>query len=137
MPNAAIMVIENADRFGLAQLHQLRGRVGRGSAASYCFLLSERESQSAKERLKVLCETSDGFEIAEKDLLIRGPGEMLGQRQHGEDVFGAARFAGNMRVFELAKQASSELLEQNDNTNPILQRAMALAQDKNKTVSQN
>lgn len=93
VPNATIMVIENADRFGLAQLHQLRGRVGRGSKESYCFLLSESDSKTAKERLSILCSTTDGFKIAERDLEMRGPGELIGARQHGEDGLSAAMFA--------------------------------------------
>jgi ATP-dependent DNA helicase RecG len=80
VPNATVMVIENAERFGLAQLHQLRGRVGRGDTQSYCFLVSESRYRA---RLNILCETEDGFKIAEEDLKLRGPGELLGLRQHG------------------------------------------------------
>ena len=82
VPNASVMVIENADRFGLSQLHQLRGRVGRGSQESWCFLMAE-----PNERLNTLCSTNDGFEVAQKDLELRGPGELLGTAQHGSDVF--------------------------------------------------
>lgn len=81
--NATFMIIENAERFGLAQLHQLRGRVGRGSSESYCFLITNRGSELAAERADILCTTNDGFEIAEKDLELRGPGEIFGTRQHG------------------------------------------------------
>ena len=81
VPNATIMVIYNADRFGLSQLHQLRGRVGRGSEKSYCFLLSDTDSETAKERLLTLKNTTDGFKIAEKDLEMRGGGDFLGTRQ--------------------------------------------------------
>ena len=81
--NATFMIIENAERFGLAQLHQLRGRVGRGSSESYCFLITNRGSELAAERSDILCTTNDGFEIAEKDLELRGPGEIFGTRQHG------------------------------------------------------
>ncbi len=83
VPNATVMVIENADRFGLAQLHQLRGRVGRGADQSYCFLVTDSRTQSTRERLTVLTQTNDGFVVAEKDLAIRGPGEFLGFRQSG------------------------------------------------------
>lgn len=84
VPNATIMVIYNADRFGLSQLHQLRGRVGRGSEKSYCFLLSDTDSETAKERLLTLKNTTDGFKIAEKDLEMRGGGDFLGTRQSGK-----------------------------------------------------
>ena len=78
VPNATIMVIENAERFGLSQLHQLRGRVGRGAEQSYCIMFGDQKSGVAKERMAVMCETNDGFKIAEKDLEIRGPGEFFG-----------------------------------------------------------
>lgn len=85
VPNASLMIIENPERLGLAQLHQLRGRVGRGSIASHCVMLyGDKLSMQAKERLGVMRETNDGFEIAEKDLALRGPGELLGTRQTGE-----------------------------------------------------
>ena len=84
VPNASLMVIEHAERFGLSQLHQLRGRVGRGAKASSCVLLfGEELSETAKERLKIIRESTDGFEIARRDLQLRGPGEFLGERQSG------------------------------------------------------
>lgn len=82
-PNATVMVIEGAERFGLAQLHQLRGRVGRGKDQSYCFLLSDTDSTEARARLKAMERTNDGFEIAEQDLKLRGPGDLLSTKQHG------------------------------------------------------
>lgn len=84
VPNATIMLIENAERFGLAQLHQLRGRIGRGAHESFCILISNAQNADARERLKILEETTDGFKIAEADLRLRGPGELLGERQSGE-----------------------------------------------------
>ncbi len=95
VPNATLMVIEHAERFGLAQLHQLRGRVGRGGDQSFCILLfDEPLSEPARERLKVIYETSDGFEIARRDLMMRGPGEFLGARQSGVPLL---RFADLQR----------------------------------------
>ena len=85
VPNASLMVIESAERFGLAQLHQLRGRIGRGSRESVCVLLYEKDvSQAARDRLRVIYEYADGFEVARRDLEIRGPGEYLGERQSGQ-----------------------------------------------------
>ncbi|MCX5670287.1 MAG: helicase-related protein [Planctomycetota bacterium] len=83
VPNATVMMIEHAERFGLAQLHQLRGRIGRGAAKSTCILLGEPQTEEAQRRLQVMCETTDGFRIAEDDLRLRGPGEFFGTRQHG------------------------------------------------------
>jgi ATP-dependent DNA helicase RecG len=110
IPNASVMVIEGADRFGLAQLHQLRGRVGRGSAQSYCLLLSDDPSETAKRRLQLLEETTDGFALAEADLQIRGPGDYLGTRQSGMPEFQAADFS-DVRLVEQARQEALRLLE--------------------------
>lgn len=137
VPNAAIMVIENADRFGLAQLHQLRGRVGRGTRESYCFLLSGSDSDTAKERLKVLCQTADGFKIAEKDLELRGPGELLGSRQHGEDQLSAALLAGNMKIFTKASEVADRLLASNESDCELVKRAAAIADEKTKNIAEN
>ncbi|NOL49101.1 ATP-dependent DNA helicase RecG [Pelistega europaea] len=111
VPNASIMVIEHAERFGLAQLHQLRGRVGRGSTASVCFLLyQEPLSQTAKLRLKALHETNDGFVIAQRDLEQRGPGEFLGLRQSGEQMLRFADIALDQTVLEHAREAAEIML---------------------------
>ena len=107
--NATVMVIENADRFGLAQLHQL-GAVGRGSAESFCFLLAQTDSAAARARLMTLTQTNDGFAIAEQDLMLRGPGEFLGQRQHGMDAFAAAKLAGDMAALNNARAAADACL---------------------------
>jgi len=111
IPNASVMVIEHAERFGLAQLHQLRGRVGRGAAESECILLFEEPmSEAAKARLKVIYENSDGFEIARQDLLIRGPGEFLGARQSGVPLLRFADPERDARLIETARDAADELL---------------------------
>ena len=111
VPNASMMVIEHAERFGLAQLHQLRGRVGRGSAESECILLFEEPmSEAAKARLKVIYENTDGFEIARQDLLIRGPGEFLGARQSGMPLLRFADLERDVRLIEAARDAADEML---------------------------
>ena len=110
VPNASLMVIENAERFGLSQLHQLRGRVGRGRWQSYCVLISDNRAPETRERLRYFCQTTDGFKIAEKDLELRGPGDFFGQRQHGLPVLRAADLAGDTRVLKEAQQAAEALL---------------------------
>ena len=137
VPNATVMVIEGAERFGLAQLHQLRGRVGRGSKESYCFLLSESDSKTAKERLSILCSTTDGFKIAERDLEMRGPGELIGARQHGEDGLSAAMFASNMKAFNMAKDAADKLIAKGDMNDPLIKKAVITADEKTKNIAQN
>jgi ATP-dependent DNA helicase RecG len=111
VPNASTMVIEHAERFGLAQLHQLRGRVGRGAAESQCILLFEEPmSDTARERLKVIYENTDGFEIARQDLLIRGPGEFLGARQSGVPLLRFADLERDAALIEEARDVADELL---------------------------
>ena len=111
VPNAALMVVENADRFGLSQLHQLRGRVGRGKHQSYCVLVTSTRNPDSRARLKVLTKTTDGFQIAEEDLKLRGPGDFFGQRQHGLPQLRIADLAGDMRVLKEAQLAAQDLLE--------------------------
>ena len=111
VPNAAVMVIENAERFGLSQLHQLRGRVGRGKHKSYCVLMTATRSQDSRARLKALASTTDGFKIAEEDLKLRGPGDFFGSRQHGLPQLHIADLAGDVRVLKEAQQAAHDLLE--------------------------
>jgi ATP-dependent DNA helicase RecG len=117
VPNASLMVIEHAERFGLSQLHQLRGRVGRGAAASACVLLytppeGGRLGETARERLKAMAETNDGFEIARRDLEIRGPGEFLGARQSGAALLRFADLATDTHLLEWARQAAVQMLTQ-------------------------
>jgi ATP-dependent DNA helicase RecG len=113
VPNASLMVIEHAERFGLAQLHQLRGRVGRGSAASVCVLLYTAPlSDTAKSRLKAMAETNDGFEIARRDLDIRGPGEFLGARQSGDALLRFADLQADGALLQHARQVAPWLLAQ-------------------------
>ena len=116
VPNAALMVIEHAERFGYAQIHQLRGRVGRGSADSVCILMySEPLSMAAKERLQTLRETSDGFVIAERDLSLRGPGELLGAKQSGDAMLRFVDLQRDAWLIDLAQQAADSLLTENTN----------------------
>ena len=111
VPNATLMVIEDADRFGLSQLHQLRGRVGRGKAKSYCILTSHNKNPETLQRLKALCKTTDGFKIAEEDLKLRGPGDFFGSRQSGLPVFRVANLNLDLGVLKEAQQASAEWID--------------------------
>ena len=111
VPNAVLMVIENAERFGLAQLHQLRGRVGRGKYRSTCILISDAQNEEAVRRLKVMCSTNDGFKIADEDLKLRGPGDFFGSRQHGlPDLKIADLLGGDMPLFQSAQEAARQLI---------------------------
>jgi ATP-dependent DNA helicase RecG len=110
VPNATVMVIENADRFGLSQLHQLRGRVGRGSSKSYCILFSSVQNAETLARLRGFCATNDGFRIAEQDLAQRGPGDFLGSRQHGLPVFRAANLQMDLETLKQAQDAAAHSL---------------------------
>ena len=112
VPNATVMVVEHAERFGLAQLHQLRGRVGRGAAKSYCILMTgARVSPLAEERLNAMVRTQDGFELAELDLTLRGPGEFFGTRQAGLPDFRVANLLRDRQLLELAKHGSRALCQ--------------------------
>jgi ATP-dependent DNA helicase RecG len=112
VPNAALMVVENADRFGLSQLHQLRGRVERGKHQSYCILFEGAGGEVSRERLKIMCRTNDGFKIAEEDLRLRGPGDFFGSRQHGLPEMHIASLAADMDVLTRAQDAASAVLKQ-------------------------
>ena len=111
VPNAAVMVVENAERFGLSQLHQLRGRVGRGQWQSYCILISDNRNEETRERLKVMTRTADGFKIAEEDLRLRGPGDFFGVRQHGLPGLKVADLGCDTQLLQEAQQAALTLLE--------------------------
>lgn len=111
VPNANIMVIENAERFGLSQLHQLRGRVGRGSHKSYCVLITDADSKETTERMSIMTATNDGFKISQKDLELRGCGEFFGTRQHGLPELKVANLFTDMEILKLAQQACGEILE--------------------------
>jgi ATP-dependent DNA helicase RecG len=114
VPNASLMVIENSERLGLAQLHQLRGRVGRGAVASNCVLLYQPPLGAlARERLNVMRETCDGFRIAEKDLQLRGPGEVLGTRQTGQLAFRVADLARDAHLLPAVQQVGAAMLRGN------------------------
>ncbi|MGC8839031.1 MAG: ATP-dependent DNA helicase RecG [Anaerolineae bacterium] len=114
VPNATVMLIEGAERFGLAQLHQFRGRVGRGEHQSYCLLIGEPASQEAQERLEAIARTQDGFALAEKDLQLRGPGDFFGLRQSGMPDLRVARL-GDLKTLELARQQAERILAQDQN----------------------
>ncbi len=134
VPNAALMVVENADRFGLSQLHQLRGRVGRGKHQSYCVLVTGTRNPDSRARLKALAGTCDGFRIAEEDLKLRGPGDFFGERQHGLPRLGMADLAGDMRVLKEAQQAAEVLLAEDPELSrpehaPLRRRVQALFEE--------
>lgn len=112
VPNATLMIVENAERFGLAQLHQLRGRVGRGTKQSYCILVSSATAKNTKERLKVLCQTNDGFKISEQDLRQRGPGDFFGTEQSGFVDLKIANLIGDLKVLELASRMAKKILSE-------------------------
>ena len=118
VPNATVMVIENAERYGLSALHQLRGRVGRGAAESWCFLVSDNASESVQKRLRFLCSTSDGFAVAQYDLETRGPGDFFGSRQHGLPTLQVADLMNDTRTLRAAQSEAAALLAED----PLLER---------------
>ena len=115
VPNATVMVVHHADRFGLSQLHQLRGRVGRGTHRSVCLLLAETENEVALGRLAILCRTTDGFAIAEEDLRLRGPGEVVGQRQHGVPELKGADLSRDRELLESARADAAAIIAADTN----------------------
>jgi len=142
VPNANIMVIENAERFGLAQLHQLRGRVGRGSHQSYCILFNQGKSEISRQRMEIMAKSNDGFVIAEKDLELRGPGDVFGIRQHGLPEFRIANLYRDMDVLKDVQKAAREivsgnLLEKDEAWRPLARRVELMVRKKLQDLSMN
>ena len=111
VPNAVLMIIENAERYGLSALHQLRGRVGRGDVQSYCILVSDKQTGNVQERLKFLAANPDGFAVSQYDLENRGPGDFFGSRQHGLPLMKTANLCSDIQLVQAAKEASARLLK--------------------------
>ncbi|MEY3544282.1 MAG: hypothetical protein RLZZ247_439 [Cyanobacteriota bacterium] len=135
VPEASVMVIEHADRFGLAQLHQLRGRVGRGAAASYCQLINDSRNALARQRLEVLVHSTDGFEIAEMDLRLRGPGQVLGTRQSGLPDLALASLTDDGDVLEQARRVAQQIMESDPSLEVHAGLAAALAEQRQRTAA--
>lgn len=133
VPNATVMVIENAERFGLSQLHQLRGRIGRGSHESTCVLLSDAQNEEARDRFDIMCRTTDGFEIAKKDLEMRGPGDFFGSRQHGLPDMRIANLMTDTRILYEAQKTAKELI---DGTSPATEEELARLNEETKKLFQ-
>ncbi len=124
VPNAALMIIENAERFGLSQLHQLRGRVGRGRHKSYCILVSDHDGEEAKARLNIMCKTNDGFRISEEDLRLRGPGDFFGSRQHGLPEMHMADLGADVQLLQRAQDEAAKLLLCDPSLNALEHRSL-------------
>ncbi|MTI47713.1 ATP-dependent DNA helicase RecG [Sporosalibacterium faouarense] len=142
VPNANIMVIENAERFGLAQLHQLRGRVGRGEHQSHCILINDSKSNVAKERMKIMEKSSDGFVISEKDLELRGPGEFFGTRQHGIPDLKIANIFSDMKILKVVQTLAEDIFKEDPNLKlekyqPLRRKILSLFKDKLDEISFN
>ena len=139
VPNATVMVVENAERFGLAQLHQLRGRVGRGAAQSYCIFLAGQESEAVTKRMEILNHSNDGFEIAEKDFELRGPGDLMGIRQSGDAVFKLADPASDRELVEQAGELAAAVIGESsvlsgENLAPVRDRLERFLAESSKTI---
>jgi ATP-dependent DNA helicase RecG len=128
VPNATVMVIEQAERFGLSQLHQLRGRVGRGAAQSYCILITERMNEIARERIRTLVDSNDGFHIAEMDLKLRGPGEFFGTKQSGLPSLRVANILRDQEILEAARRDAVDFVT-HPPSEEELRRAVAYIRD--------
>lgn len=130
VPNAVIMVIEDADRFGLSQLHQLRGRIGRGKHASTCILITDAKGETAAQRMKIMCATNDGFQIADADLKLRGPGDFFGRRQHGLPDLKVADLSDNMEMLRAAGREAEEILSADPNLDKAEHQLLKTAVDR-------
>ena len=124
VPNATVMVIQHAERFGLSTLHQLRGRVGRGPHTSICLLIADTRTQDAKRRMEVMTEIADGFRLSEEDLKLRGPGEVMGVMQHGMPAFKLGDLIQDARLIQQARVAADEMLATNNGLPHVLQQAI-------------
>ena len=129
VPNATMMVIYDAERFGLAQLHQLRGRVGRGEKQSYCILIADPKGEVGKRRMRIMTETNDGFKLAEEDLKLRGPGDFFGKKQSGLPEFKVADLVHDYRALEVARKDAVHIVRQNLlETDPAFENLHAILQ---------
>ena len=122
VPNANVMIIENAERFGLSQLHQLRGRVGRGGDQAYCILFAHGSNEVTKKRMETMCISNDGFYISEQDLKLRGPGDFFGTRQHGLPEMKIANLFEDQDILKLAQEAAKEISEEGTDRYPLLKK---------------
>ncbi len=127
MPNATIILIENADRFGLSALHQLRGRVGRGKDKSFCILITDNESENCQTRMSTMKKYSDGFKIADIDLQMRGPGDFFGKRQHGLPDLKIADMLGDIEVLKECQVCAKEILKSDPKLDKEENKALSLA----------
>ena len=135
VPNATLMVVENADRFGLSQLHQLRGRIGRGQAKSYCVLVSDNQAPETRQRLKALCQTTDGFRIAKEDLKLRGPGDFFGSRQHGLPMFRMGSLSQDLEILQDAQEAAVKTIAANRPLPPALEKRIRFLLEQEGTLN--
>ena len=130
VPNANLMVIENAERFGLSQLHQLRGRVGRGGDQAYCIMITASDNEVTKKRMDTMCASNDGFYISEQDLKLRGPGDFFGTRQHGLPEMKIANLFEDRDILRLSQKAAKSILDDGLSNYPLLlKRCDALLKD--------
>ena len=136
VPNANMMIIYNADRFGLSQLHQLRGRIGRGQTQSYCVFLADPKTESGKARMKIIAETGDGFKLAEEDLKMRGEGDLFGKAQSGLPEFRVGNVVNNYNTLVVAQKVAKKLVAENNSLSnyPVLKEVLEYNQLKQNRV---